>query len=103
MIVAYSYVPVLVEAAGDAFARAMESRSHAVEKFPGFRRFEFRREVGRDRRFVIATWWDSRSDLRRYMNSPEHRETHRRLTAEQRAGLGRAEVVIHEVKEVSSA
>lgn len=102
MIVAYSYVPVLDPDAGEAFALAMEGRSHAVETFEGFRRFEFRREVGRQHRFVIATWWDTRADLKRYMSSEEHRATHSKLTPEQRAGLGRPEVVIHEVVEVAS-
>ena len=103
MIVAYSYVPVLDPDAGDAFASAMEQRSHAVETFPGFRRFEFRREVGRQQRFVIATWWDSRADLKRYMSSEEHKATHSKLTPQQRSGLGRPEVVIHEVVEVVSS
>lgn len=102
MIVAYSYVPVLDPAAGAAFEVAMEQRSHAVETFEGFRRFEFRKEIGRQHRFVIATWWDSRADLKRYMSSEEHRSTHAKLTAEQRAGLGRPEVVIHEVVEVAT-
>ena len=102
MIVAYSYVPVLDEAAGEAFALAMAGRSRAVESFQGFRRFEFRREVGRRQRFVIATWWDTRADLKRYMASEEHRSTHAKLTPEQRAGLGRPEVVVHEVMEVAT-
>lgn len=103
MIVAYSYVPVLDPAAGEAFAAAMSQRSRAVETFEGFRRFEFRREIGRQHRFVIATWWDSRADLKRYMSSEEHRATHSKLTSEQRAGLGRPEVVIHEVVEVAAS
>ena len=103
MIVAYSYVPVLDQAAGEAFESAMRHRSRAVETFEGFRRFEFRKEVGRQHRFVIATWWDTRADLKRYMSSEEHRSTHSKLTPEQRAGLGRPEVVIHEVVEVAAS
>lgn len=102
MIVAYSYVPVLDPEAGEAFAIAMEARSRSVETFPGFQRFEFRREIGRGQRFVIATWWDSKADLKRYMGSEAHRSTHSHLTAQQRAGLGKPEVVIHEVMEVST-
>lgn len=101
MIVAYSYVPVLDPAAGEAFAAAMQQRSRAVETFKGFKRFEFRREIGRQHRFVIATWWDSRADLKRYMASDAHRSTHSKLTPQQRAGLGRPEVTIHEVMEES--
>ena len=102
MIVAYSYVPVLEKDAGDAFAKAMGARSRAVETFEGFRRFEFRKEVAHRQRYVIVTWWESRSDLKRYMSSPEHRATHSHLTDEQRAGLGKPEVVVHEVLEVSA-
>ena len=102
MIVAYSYVPVLEKSAGDAFAEAMSARSRAVETFQGFRRFEFRKEIARHQRYVIVTWWDSRSDLKRYMASPEHKATHAHLTEEQRAGLGKPEVVVHEVLEVSA-
>jgi heme-degrading monooxygenase HmoA len=102
LIVAYSYVPVLEEAAGEAFAAAMAGRSRAVETFPGFRRFEFRKEVGRRQRFVIATWWDTRADLKRYMASEAHRSTHAKLTQEQRAGLGKPEVSIHEVMEFAT-
>lgn len=102
MIVAYSYVPVLEDVAGEAFAAAMAERSHVVETFEGFRRFEFRKEVGRQHRFVIATWWDSRADLKRYLTSDAHRSTHGKLTPDQRAGLGRPEIVIHEVMEVVS-
>ena len=103
MIVAYSFVPVHDPQAGEEFARAMNTRSHAVEGFPGFVRFEFRREVGRENRFVIATWWESRSDLKRYMASPEHRATHGALSESGRDGLGPARVEIHEVLEVSEA
>ena len=103
MIVAYSYVPVGDEAAGAEFQRAMQSRTRAVEKFPGFIRFEFRREVARQGRYVIATWWETRADLRRYLASPEHRATHGRLSDGARAGLGPARVEIHDILEMSEA
>ena len=101
MIVAYSFVPVSDEEAGREFAGAMARRSRAVETFPGFVRFEFRRELGRASRYVIATWWDSRDDLRRYLASPEHRSTHQRLGESARAALGPARVEIQEVLEVT--
>ena len=100
MIVAYSFVPVSDEEAGREFAGAMARRSRAVE-FPGFVRFEFRRELGRASRYVIATWWESRADLRRYLASPEHRATHEQLGESARAALGPARVEIHEVLEVT--
>ena len=98
---AYSLVPVSDERAGREFAGAMMRRSRAVETFPGFIRFEFRRELGRGNRYVIATWWESRDDLRRYLASPEHRSTHQRLRESARAGLGPARVEIQEVLEVT--
>lgn len=101
MIVAYSFVPVSDEGAGQEFAGAMARRSRVVETFPGFVRFEFRRELGRASRYVIATWWESRDDLRRYLASPEHRSTHQQLGESARAGLGPARVEIQEVLEVT--
>ena len=101
MIVAYSYVPVHDEEAGRDFAAAMAARSRAVEQFPGFIRFEFRRELRRESRFVIATWWESRADLRRYLSSPEHQATHGKLSNRARRGLGPARVEIHEVIETT--
>ena len=101
MIVAYSFVPVSDERAGKEFAATMARRSRAVETFPGFVRFEFRRELGRASRYVIATWWESRDDLHRYLTSAEHRATHQRLSKSTRASLGPAKVEIHEVIEVA--
>jgi heme-degrading monooxygenase HmoA len=101
MIVVYSFVPVSDEQAGREFAGTMARRSRAVERFPGFVRFEFRREVGRSNRYVIATWWETRAYLRSYLASPEHRLTHQRLSKSARAALGPARVEIQEVLEVS--
>ena len=101
MIVAYSFVPVCDEHAGREFADAMADRSRAVESFPGFVRFEFRRELGRAGRYVIATWWESRDALRAYLASPEHRATHARLSESTRTGLGPARVEIQEVLEIA--
>ena len=101
MIVAYSFVPVKSEQAGEEFAQALAKRAKHVETFPGFARFEFRRELGKSRRYVIATWWDTKSDLKRYLSSEEHEATHQKLTGEARAGLGPAQVEVHEVLEVS--
>ena len=101
MIVAYSFVPVHDKQAGVEFAAAMATRSRTVERFPGFIRFEFRRELRRDSRFVIATWWETRADLKRYLSSPEHQATHANLSDGARTGLGPARVDIHEVLDVS--
>lgn len=99
MIVAYSYVPVTDPAAGEWFERAIRERSRSVDRFPGFIRFEFRRELGRQPRFVIATWWETREHLRAYLASEEHRATHGMVPDHLRSGLGRARVEIHEVLE----
>lgn len=99
MIVAYSYVPVTDPVAGEWFEAAIRTRSRAVDDFPGFIRFEFRRELGRSPRFVIATWWDTRENLRNYLGSEEHKATHGMVPEHLRSGLGRAQVEIHEVLE----
>ena len=101
MIVAYSFVPVHDEEAGVEFAVAMSNRSRAVERFPGFLRFEFRRELRPPSRFVIATWWETRADMKRYLSSPEHRMTHGKLSEDARRSLGPAHVEIHEVIEAT--
>lgn len=101
MIVAYSFVTASPRASA-GFAAAMAQRSRSVERFPGFVRFEFRREVGRRHRYVIVTWWQSRDDLRRYLASDEHRTTHEKLPAELRAEIDPPRVEIHEVLEASA-
>lgn len=101
MIVAYSFVEPRSDLARAEFERAMRSRSKLVETFPGFRRFEFRQEAGRRGRFVIATWWDSRADLKRWLASDEHRATHSRLSDEARGQIDPPQVEVHEVLEVS--
>ena len=102
MIVAYSFVPVRDDLAGEEFLTAMASRARRVETFPGFVRFEFRRVAGKAARYVIATWWHTKEDLRRYLASPEHRATHGKLSEEARRGLGPPTVEVHEILEVSS-
>jgi heme-degrading monooxygenase HmoA len=101
MIVATSYVSVASPEAGDAFAAAMATRTRAVDSFPGFIRYEFRRELGKRPRYVVITWWETREDLHRYLASPEHRSTHERLPEGVRAGLGPPHVELHEVLEVA--
>lgn len=100
-VVAYSYVTCTNDLAREEFHAAMRTRSRAVERFPGFQRFEFRKEAGRGGRFVIATWWRSRSDLRAWMQSPEHAATHTRLSDVACAGIEPPRVEVHEVLEVS--
>ena len=101
MIVAYSFVPVHNEQAGAEFELAMANRGRAVERFPGFLRFEFRRELRSPSRFVIATWWETRADMKRYLGSPEDRATHGKLSESARRSLGPAHVEVHEVIEAT--
>lgn len=101
MIVAYSFVDAATETARTEFESAMRARSREVESFPGFLRFEFRREAGRRGRYVIATWWESRSDLKRWLSSAQHASTHTRLSDECRAQISPPRVEVHDVLEVS--
>ena len=103
MIVAYSYVDATTDEAATAFEEALSTRGRAVERFPGFVRFEFRRDLRRRNRYVIATWWNDRDDLRVYLASEEHRRTHERLSPEHQRALGPAHVEIHEIVEASPA
>ena len=79
----------------------MRTRGRQVERFPGFVRFEFRRDARSPHRYVIATWWESRADLRRYLASPEHKATHERLTAGARGWIDPPRVEVHEVLDAS--
>jgi heme-degrading monooxygenase HmoA len=101
LIVAHSCVHIGSEAAEAEFLTAMRTRSRKVERFPGFVRFEFRRDARSHGRYVIATWWESKADLRRYLASPEHRETHERLTAGAQGSIDPPRVEVHEVLDAS--
>jgi hypothetical protein len=48
--------------------------------------------------WVLATWWDSRDDLRRWLRSDEHERTHRRAPAELGPYLRSARVEVFEVQ-----
>jgi heme-degrading monooxygenase HmoA len=102
MIVSHSCVHIGDESAEEEFLSAMRTRSHRVEQFPGFVRFEFRRDARSRHRYVIATWWESRADLGRYLASPEHRQTHERLTAAARGSIDPPRVEVYEVLDASA-
>ena len=101
MIVAHSCVHIGNGSAEAEFLAAMRTRSRQVEGVPGFVRFEFRRDARSRGRYVIATWWQSKADLRRYLASPEHRETHERLTTAARGSIDPPRVEVHEVLDAS--
>lgn len=97
MIVAYSHVEIDDEGVGEEFENALRHRSELVDAFPGFRRFEFRKDARRRGHYVIVTWWDSRADLRRYLASDAHRATHSKLSEGARSAIRPPRVEVHEV------
>ena len=102
MIVAYSSVRIADRAAESEFLAALRTRSRQVDRFPGFVRYELRRDARCRHRYVIATWWQSRADLQRYLASPEHRQTHARLSAATRSVIDGPRIEVHEVLDASA-
>lgn len=49
--------------------------------------------------WVLATWWDSREDLRRWLQSREHEATHERTPPELEPFLKEARVEVFEVRQ----
>jgi heme-degrading monooxygenase HmoA len=84
---------------GELFVRALGRRSHLVDEFPGFRRLEVLSPARADGDWVLATWWETRTDLRRWLRSAEHRETHDRTPDALRPFLREARVEVYEVRE----
>jgi heme-degrading monooxygenase HmoA len=97
-VVAFSRVAFPDQALGEAFAAALAGRSHLVDRFPGFQRLEVLLPAKRGGDWVLATWWDTRDDLRRWLRSDEHRLTHLRAPAELDPYLRSARVEIFEVQ-----
>ena len=48
---------------------------------------------------MLATWWDSREDLRRWLQSRAHEETHDRTPADLQPYLRQARVEVYEVRQ----
>jgi heme-degrading monooxygenase HmoA len=97
-VVAFSRVAFPDRSLGEAFAAALADRSHLVDRFPGFQRLEVLLPAKRGGDWVLATWWDSRDDLRRWLRSDEHERTHGRAPAELHPYLRSARVEIFEVQ-----
>jgi heme-degrading monooxygenase HmoA len=97
-VVAFSRVAFPDPSLGEAFAAALADRSHLVDAFPGFRRLEVLLPAKDGGDWVLATWWDSRDDLRRWLRSEEHERTHARSPVELHPYLRRARVEIFEVQ-----
>lgn len=83
---------------GERFVLALRGRSHVVEGFPGFQRLEVLSPARHDGDWMLATWWDTRDDLRRWLRSAEHDETHERTPPDLRPFLRSARVEVYEVR-----
>jgi heme-degrading monooxygenase HmoA len=83
---------------GEAFVRALQGRSHVVDGFPGFQRLEVLSPARADGDWVLATWWETRDDLRRWLRSAEHGLTHDRTPDSIRPFLRTARVEVFEVR-----
>lgn len=97
-VVAFSRVSFPDRSLGEAFAAALADRSHLVDGFPGFQRLEVMLPARHDGDWMLATWWDTRADLRRWLRSDEHERTHGRAPAELQPYLRSARVEIFEVQ-----
>lgn len=97
-VVAFSRVSFPDNVLGEQFVAALDDRSHLVDEFPGFQRLEVLSPAKTGGDYVLATWWDSRDDLRRWLKSHEHRETHDRTPDALRPYLRTARVEVYEVR-----
>jgi heme-degrading monooxygenase HmoA len=83
---------------GELFVRCLEDRSHVVDGFDGFLRLEVLSPARADGDYVLATWWDTRNDLRRWLRSSEHDATHAHTPAALMPFLRQAKVEVFEVR-----
>ena len=97
-VLALSRVHFPEEELGELFVRCLEERSHLVDGFPGFERLEVLSPAKASGDWVLATWWRTRDDLRRWLRSAEHAETHGRTPDELRPFLREARVEVYEVR-----
>lgn len=97
-VLALSRVHFPDEELGELFVSALRQRSRLVDGFPGFQRLEVLSPARADGDWVLATWWETRTDLRRWLGSSEHRETHERTPDPLRPFLRRARVEVFEVR-----
>jgi heme-degrading monooxygenase HmoA len=98
-VVAFSRVAFPTEQLGEQFVHALDRRSHLVDGFPGFRDLQVLAPAKRGGDWVLATWWDSREDLRRWLQSVEHDATHERTPVELQPYLKQARVEVYEVRQ----
>jgi heme-degrading monooxygenase HmoA len=97
-VVAFSRVAFPDRSLGETFAAALADRSHLVDGFPGFQRLEVLLPAKPSGDWVLATWWDTRDDLRRWLRSDEHKLTHGRAPTELNPYLRTARVEIFDVQ-----
>jgi heme-degrading monooxygenase HmoA len=98
-VVAFSRVAFPTDELGEQFVDALDNRSHLVDGFPGFRRLEVLAPANSGGDWVLATWWDTRDDLRRWLKSHEHAETHGRTPEPLQPYLRQARVEVYEVRQ----
>lgn len=83
---------------GELFVRCLANRSHLVDGFAGFRDLQVLSPARADGDWVLATWWATRDDLKRWLRSQEHDDTHSRTPDELRPYLRKARVEVFEVR-----
>lgn len=97
-VVAFSRVAFPDDELGELFVSALRHRSHLVDGFPGFRALQVLSPAKTGGDWVLATWWDTRDDLRRWLRSAEHADTHARTPDTLRPYLRQARVEVYEVR-----
>jgi heme-degrading monooxygenase HmoA len=80
MFVFVSHLTVPMEDA-EALERHFRNRSRLVDRFAGFLYLQLLRPQAGGATFTFLTAWETREDMRRYMNSEEHRISHSREPA----------------------
>ncbi len=96
---AFSRVAFPDERLGELFVQALRERSHVVDGFPGFRSLQVLAPARASGDWVLATWWDTRADLRRWLASAEHAETHARTPDSLRPYLRKARVEVYDIRD----
>lgn len=81
MFIFISHLTVPAEDAA-ALERHFRDRSRLVDSLPGFLYLQLLRPQAGDATYTFLTAWRSREDLRNYMRSTEHAQSHSREPAE---------------------
>lgn len=60
------------------FEELFQSRAHAIDRLPGFRRMEVLRPNGEEGEYLVVSHWDSEDEFQTWTSSPEFLEGHKR-------------------------